>query len=113
MYAHVVKRLAPKVVEAPQDAHQRVVGRLERDVVELVPAQRAEHRPPACDLEPRGAQEQRVQALQRVVPHRPGRPERLEPFVRVPVEGGTLFDGEGLGFHSPDGNTRVSTVTEE
>ena len=64
----MVKRLrAAEVVEAPQHAHQRVVGRLERNVVELVPAEVGQRRAPASDLEARRAEEQRMQARDRLV----------------------------------------------
>ena len=45
--------VAAEVVEAPQHAHQRVVGGLHGDVVELVAAQVRQRRPAAGDLEAR------------------------------------------------------------
>src|SRR4029079_6361236 len=42
---------ATEVIQASEDAHQGVVGRFERDVVELVASQVREHRLATADLE--------------------------------------------------------------
>ena len=47
-----------EVVEAPEHAHQRVVGRLEGDVVELRSAQVRQRSLPATDLESRSPQQE-------------------------------------------------------
>jgi hypothetical protein len=57
---------AAEVVEAPKDAHERVVGGFRCDVFELVGAQMRERRPEPGDFKAGGAQEQRVQPCDRV-----------------------------------------------
>ena len=85
-----MKRLRPaEVVEPREHAHQSVVRRLERDVVELAAAQVREHPLPAADLESCAAQQQRVQPRDRLVARRPlaakarratpGNPDRGRP----------------------------------
>ena len=56
-----------------------------RDVVELVAAQVRQRRPPARDLEAGGAQEQRVQARDRVVPGRAVGAQVAQPLVGLLV----------------------------
>ena len=56
-----------EVVEAPEHAHQRVVGCLESDVVELRSPQVRHRRLPATDLESRSAKQERVEPLDRFV----------------------------------------------
>ena len=58
---------ALEVVEAREHAHQGVIRRLERDVVELAAAQVRKRALPAVDLESSGAQQQRVQPGNRLV----------------------------------------------
>ena len=69
LYAQVVKRLSPrKSSSRREDAHQRVVGRLD---ARCRPARRragGKRRPATADLEAGRAQQQPVQARDRVVP---------------------------------------------
>src|SRR5919206_3724841 len=60
---------AAEVVEAREHAHERVVRGLERDLVELVAAQVRQRLPTARDLVPGGAQQERVQASNRLRAH--------------------------------------------
>src|SRR5262249_55404980 len=55
--------LAAELVEAAEDAESRVVRRLESGLVELVPAPMWQRGAPARHLEPRRAEQQRVQLL--------------------------------------------------
>jgi hypothetical protein len=74
---------AAVVVEPGEDAHQRVVRRLERDVVELVAAEVRKHRPAAGNLEPCGAEQKRVHAFDRCLPVGAVAPQRGEPPARI------------------------------
>jgi hypothetical protein len=60
--------LAAEVVEFPEHRHQRVVGALERDVVEVAAPEVWERRPAPSDLEPRRPQQQLVELGDRLVP---------------------------------------------
>ena len=75
-----------EVVEAPEHAHQRVVGRLESDVVELAAAEVRKRRLPAADLESRAAKEERVQPLDRFVTGLALGAEAREPFPGRRIE---------------------------
>ena len=62
---------ALEVVEPSEDAHQRVVGRLEREVVQLVTPDVGESRTTSRHLEARGSEQQGVEPADRGVPVRP------------------------------------------
>src|SRR4029079_6737674 len=89
--------VAAKVVEAPQDAHQRVVRGLERDVVELVATEVGQHHAPPCDLEAGGPEEQRVESRQRLLPCGPLGAKVAEPGPRFLVEERLPRWDDGLG----------------
>ena len=93
---------AAEVVEPRQHAHQRVGGGLARDVVERLAAQVRQHRPAAGDLEPGGAQQERVQPRDRLVANGPVGAQRAQPFARVVVEQTSRRREDellGSGFH--------------
>ena len=96
-----------KVVEAPKDAHQRVVRGFQRDVVELAAPEMREARPPPCDFEPRGADEQRMEASNRCLPSRLVGAELVEPAPRLLVERCRWLHGRlGDRFHHLDHTVR-------
>jgi len=71
--------LALEVVEAPEHAHQRVVCRLDRDVVQLVPSHVGKSRTTSRDLEACGSQQQGVEPRDRGVTLRPGGAQVAQP----------------------------------
>ena len=77
---------AAKVVEAREDADERVVGGLIGDVAEVVPAQVRKRRPAPGTLEACGAQEQCVQTHDRLVSRGAVRAEVAQPYARLFVE---------------------------
>jgi hypothetical protein len=84
---------AAKVVEPSEHADERVVGGLVGDVVEVVAAQVRQHRAAAGALEPRGAQEQGVQARDGFVLRPTFRSEVAQPHTRLVVEQRRRLDG--------------------
>src|SRR6185312_10463235 len=78
--------VAAELMELGQDRHHRVVGRLEREVVEVAPRGVRQGRGPPPDLEASLAKEQCVEARDRLVPAQPLGVERLEPRAGLRVE---------------------------
>lgn len=68
-----------KLVELGQHGHDGIIGRLHRDVIEVLTAHVDDTRAAARDLEPSGAQQQLMEALDRLVVDRPARSERVQP----------------------------------
>jgi hypothetical protein len=78
--------VSSKRVQLAHDRHERVIGCLHRKVIEVARAVAvAQRTPPARDLEMRRAQEQPVQALDRLVARTPGTAQRLDPTQRLGV----------------------------
>jgi len=75
-----------KVVETGEHADEGVVGGLVGDVVEVVAAQVRERRATAGALEPRRAQEQGMQASDRLILRPAFRAQVAQPSARLVVE---------------------------
>jgi hypothetical protein len=98
---HVVNRLPAEGVQLAQNRHERVIGRLQGEVVTDTCATAAEGAPAARDLEARGAQEQRVQALERLLAVGSATRERLDPAHGLGIEGASVDIERGLGQGDP------------
>jgi hypothetical protein len=93
--------VAAEAVELGEDGDERVVGALVRQVVVIAAAQVRHRRAAAGDLEPRGAQEQRVELLDRLGALGAGGAEPLEPppALRIEVVEGRGRNASGTGWH--------------
>jgi hypothetical protein len=74
---------AAKGVELAEDRHQRVVGRLRGEVLDVGRGEVGELAAPAAELEACGAQQQRVQVRERRLAHAGGPAQRRDPHPGV------------------------------